>query len=274
MFHILGSPRSGTTLIAQCISSHPNVIVPHDTDFMTPVAFVYDRIKNKATGKAIISNIITESDSYDKSIGEYITKNQVRTLINDCEYDISVIVRSIFKEIAHQLSKKLVGNKSTKELGGIEVLQKTHLISDAIKIIHVVRDCRDVMASLISLGWVNANNSTYARTWASQNLYLAELLSGNSNYFLIRYEDFILEPRVYLEKLSHFIGIDFNEKMLDPKCRHKRYLDMGQIHSSLFKEINDASVGRFKYIEERFINRYTRQSERTLKFFGYLDRLK
>ncbi len=34
MFFVFGSPRSGTTLMAQCLSSHTDIIIPHETDFI------------------------------------------------------------------------------------------------------------------------------------------------------------------------------------------------------------------------------------------------
>jgi hypothetical protein len=47
MLFVFGSPRSGTTLLAQILNSHPEIVVPHETDFIIPFVFVFDRIPDR-----------------------------------------------------------------------------------------------------------------------------------------------------------------------------------------------------------------------------------
>src|SRR5215208_3766820 len=71
MFFIFGSPRSGTTLLAQCLNNHSDIVVPHETSFIIPLAFVFTSIREPELGKEMIIRFITRSHDFQTSIGEY-----------------------------------------------------------------------------------------------------------------------------------------------------------------------------------------------------------
>lgn len=271
MFYIFGSPRSGTTLIAQCVNAHPDVIVPHDTNFLASIALAFDRISDEKKGKDVIKMLIINSSSFENSIGEYLTRESVASIIEDSAYSLVQIIENLFAEIAHKAGRKYSGNKSTGDLEYIGVLYKTGILTENVKIVHVVRDCRDVMTSLISVGWINKNNTNYARVWSNQNILLHEQFKRTSNYFLIKYEDFVSSPEAIMRHLSRFIGIEYSQNMLDPKLRHKRYEDMSNIHPRIFMPIDGASVGKYKKsLEEGVLEKYVCQAHEALRLFRYI----
>ena len=81
MFVILGSMRSGTTLLAQCLNAHPDLVVPDETDFVIPVAFLVDRVADEALGKRLVGGLVVGSKRYAESIGRYLDPDGVRAAL-------------------------------------------------------------------------------------------------------------------------------------------------------------------------------------------------
>jgi len=51
MFVVFGSPRSGTTLLAATLNQNDNIIIPDETDFIIPLAFLLKTVKDEEKGK-------------------------------------------------------------------------------------------------------------------------------------------------------------------------------------------------------------------------------
>ena len=70
---------------------------------------------------------------------------------------------------------RLPGDKPPNDLLFLRMLVKVGGIPPDAKIIHIVRDVRDVVVSLDQTGWVHNLNVYFARFWSSSNLYLHSL---------------------------------------------------------------------------------------------------
>src|SRR3954466_13234234 len=106
MFFLFASPRSGTTLMAQCLSSHPDLHVPYETDFIVPMAFIFDRIKNPELGRSMVANLITQSAGFEKSLGEYLKPQKVREIVFSGAYRPDEIVDNLYAAAAAAAGKK------------------------------------------------------------------------------------------------------------------------------------------------------------------------
>src|SRR5436309_11510021 len=89
MFFIFGSPRSATTILAQCLSAHSQIVVPHDTDFLVPAAFVVRRIPDLDVGRRLVADLLTEARSYRHNIGEFLAPERAREAVLHAEYDLA-----------------------------------------------------------------------------------------------------------------------------------------------------------------------------------------
>src|SRR5437868_1964404 len=116
MLFIFGSPRSGTTLLAASLNLHEDIFIPHETDFIVPLAFIYDRVKDQRIGKELIVQLITSTKSFDKSLGETLSKDDVREVIMSSNYLCGDLVSGIFDLIGKKTGKKIVGDKSPNDL--------------------------------------------------------------------------------------------------------------------------------------------------------------
>ncbi|MGC8908946.1 MAG: sulfotransferase [Desulfomonilaceae bacterium] len=153
MLCVFGSPRSGTTLLAQCLSSHSQIFIPYETDFLAPVAFIFDRIPDLQIGRKIIVELITNTEGFRRGVGEYLTPDEIRDLVNCSEYSYAAVVHTIYQAIGAKNGATIVGDKSPNDLLFLRMIVKVGGLGAGVKVIHLVRDLRDVMASLHERNW-------------------------------------------------------------------------------------------------------------------------
>ena len=270
MFFIFGSPRSGTTLLAQSLNAHSQITVPHETDFIIPVAFVFDRIKDERIGKELIATLITTSSGFLTSIGEYVDADLIHSIVQSCGYELGTLLNSLYAEVAKATNAKIAGDKSPSVLTFLRILIKGGGITPDMKILHIVRDVRDVMLSLNELNWVADLDRYFPRFWKSPNLYLHSLYKDKtSQYMLMRYEDLVADPESVLTNACKHLGVTFQLTMLSPGNRHSRYRDMPH-HHRLFEPISSAGVGRYATaLDRNKIVSYENQANEALRAFGY-----
>jgi hypothetical protein len=270
VFFIFGLPRSGTTLLAECLNAHDDIVVPTETDFIVPMAFIFDRIRDSAVGRDIIAKLITHSERFKISIGEYLSATDVCEVLYACDYHPADILSSLYQQIAFKSNARIAGDKSPNDLQRLRILIKTDTIAPDMKILHIVRDIRDVMVSLNRLGWVEDLDSYFPRFWSNSNLYLHTLFKKReSQYLLIRYEDMVREPERRFAEICTFLGVEFWPDMLSPSNRQPRYRNIDH-HSNLFRPISPRKIGVYKKSLDRQMRRsYEVQAREALLAFGY-----
>ncbi|MGD0382050.1 MAG: sulfotransferase [Thermoguttaceae bacterium] len=270
MFFIFGSPRSGTTLLAQCLSCHSQIVVPNETDFIIPLAFVFDRIREAEIGREMLFQFITRSWTYHVSLGEYVEPSRVREIIYASAYQPAEILIAIYADVARKAGVPLAGDKSPNDLQYVRKLIKVQGISAEMKIIHIVRDIRDVMVSLKRTGWLPDGDAYFPRLWCNSNLYLYGLYRDRpQQYYFLRYEDFTRAPEKHLNDICRLLGVSFEPAMMDHQRRHTRYRE-NPGHAKVLQPITTDSIGRYSSeLAPELIGAFQRQAGEALDVFGY-----
>lgn len=274
MFFIFGSPRSGTTLLAQCLSAHPDLVVPAETDFIVPAAFVFDRVEDVEVRKTILKPLIANAAFTRAALGEYLSEEKLGEIVSaHCESATSLL-DAIYTAVATAAGAKLAGDKTPNDLLYLRILISTGVISSDTKIIHIVRDVRDVVSSLIKRSWTPAIEDYFPRLWSQTNLYLHEQFGSGKNYRLIRYEDFVRDPEDHLREICGLLGVDSDHlhDMIAPKRRHRRYFRSPN-HPMLYDPISVERIGAFRAdLSPAAIETCHRQAADAMTVFAYGDR--
>lgn len=272
MFHLFGSPRSGTTLLAQCLNAHPKICIPDETDFIVPLAFLFDRVTDPAIGRELIMKMIVNSKKFSVSLGQFISPEDVYRCVYNSAYTPNAIVHALYLRVAAAAGKEIGGDKSPNDLISMRILAETSLVSPETKVIHIVRDIRDLMISLNRTKWANDFDDYFPRIWSSSNLYLHfEMNKIPTHYFLLRYEDFVLRPEEHLSNLCQFLEVDYVPAMLSSGNRDPRYRFMPH-HANLYNPIASTSVGRHTTdLDDETLGKYTEQASEAMEVFGYTD---
>jgi len=271
MFFIFGMPRSGTTLLAQCLNAHPEIVVPHETDFIIPLAFIFDRINDPNVGRDMLYSLIINSEKYS-SLEEYLEPQTIEEVLHSTKYHPSSVLNGLYAKLAETVGAKIAGDKSPNDISFLRMLVKVTGFAPDMKVIHIIRDIRDVMVSVNRTGWVTDLDLYFPRFWCSNNLYLHAIgMQDSEKYALVRYEDLVLEPEKEIGRLTRFLGFDFDKEMLQPEKRHPRYKEMA-VHPHLYSSISDRSVGRYhSVLDDETLHRYEVQAQEAMEVFGYTE---
>lgn len=272
MFFVFGMPRSGTTLLARMLNAHPDVLVPHETDFIVPLAFLMDRIANPAVGRPLLKQLVCGTAGFAASLGEFLDPATVAACIDGAPYRPADILHALSSAMAQRAGKRLVGDKSPNDLNFIRILDKTGAITPPVRVLHIVRDVRDVMVSLGRTGWADDLDRWFPRQWANQNLYLHDRLQGQPHYHLLRYEDLVAAPEQHARRLCAWLGVPWHPAMLHDAARaHPRYADMPH-HARLASPIGNQSIGQFRHaVPPALAARWAAQAAEGLRRFDYPD---
>jgi len=215
---IVGCDRSGTTLLSLIINKSPNFHVTLESGFLPKLReraeeygdfskprqrwyFIRDLQYTNATSKTFAFDIFDISDiKCETAIRDVAPTNYVEAC------------RAVFRADAEEAGATRWANKTPKYVQHIDWLADA--FPDA-QFIHIIRDPRDVSASLIETGW----HSTYreaARYWKKQvcaGRKLGSRLSGQK-YDEVSYEKLVLNPIQEVKRLSEWLNIDLGEEAL------------------------------------------------------------
>ena len=270
MFIIFGSPRSGTTLLSSVLNSHEDILIPDETDFIVPMLFIFDRIKDPDIGKDIIKNLIVNSVRFNYSIAEYISYKEIFKIIDEADYNASSILNSLYSFMADKDGKKLCGDKTPSDLSNIMMFSKVGLLDSDINIIHIIRDVRDVVLSIQKTGWVNNIESYFPRLWTHSNLFLYNKMKDlPDRYFLVKYEDIVNSPESKFKDITEFLGLPFEKEILNCENRVNRH--KGEPHH---KNINKPFLLDRTFVWKKEMDRglteiCEMQASEALSVFGY-----
>lgn len=271
MFFVFGSPRSGTTLVSATLSVHPELVVPAETDFIIPLAFVLDRVPDESAGRAIAAQLVTSSVAYDHSLGAYLSREETADIIGRAPYRMADLLKALYAAVAAKAGKRLAGDKSPNDLLFARILEKTGTFASDIKVIHIVRDVRDVMLSLRNVNWAAPGTEQYlARFWSNANLFLnGRLKDRPGQYLLIRYEDLVADPPAGFERICGHLGVRFEPAMLDPARRGRGFENQAH-HQNVGRPIEAGrAFGWRRGIDPETRRRCEIQAREALAYFGY-----
>ena len=208
-FFISGVQRSGTTLLAVMLSNHREILMERRAmafQIISTFRSMYDILPfNMDVAQSDFLQWLTESDSNSR-LSELLDIN----LLNKST--------SISKWIEQSIDQKLLQNNKTvwgdKSPNLEHYYNDVQMIMPNAKMIHIVRDGRSVAYSM------NSRASTHlllsAQRWVEGNsrALINQQIVGEDRYLIIKYEDLLTAPDKSLRKVCLFIGIDFDERIL------------------------------------------------------------
>lgn len=207
---LLGSQRSGTTMLRLMLNNHPSLAIPHESAFIT-IYFKklskYGDLGDRANARRLLSDVsqhplvkrgklIADPDAIlDRPIKSYRD-----------------FVDAIFQAYAQALGKPRWGDKTPFYTPDIDVIRT--IFPDA-KILHLVRDGRDVVLSQRSIEWMSSNLPKLALDWQWKTTIAHKVGAVLKDDFLeIHYEDLVLSPEETLRKICHFVREPYEPAML------------------------------------------------------------
>jgi len=194
---VIGSERSGSTLLRLMLSSHPQIHILNDGPHQ---AFIEKCIEKEKSKRYYTRDSFTRFD--------FLKEKETIDLINA---DIPVI------EKIHQLLRQK--QMKNKDYIGLQIHEYYEVLKKAFpkaKYIHLVRDPRPVCLSRIAMGW-HGNYYCAAKAWLNSIKEVKNLQAElpKENFFEIKYENLLQNPKKILNLVYLFIGISYTDQMFD-----------------------------------------------------------
>ena len=251
-FFLLGSPRSGTTLLRALLCAHPDVLIPPENGALRAMIRVFGSMRGEPWPSVVAAVL-------DRFAGGYefehwgIDVEAVKKLTAELpleERSLAALIRVLYLEYGsrHGLDKRFWGDKSTP--GEYLYLNKLTLVFPKARYVHIVRDGRDCVASSVRAGFFEGSYYQAAYAWRDNVRFCRRFGRSRSERFLeLRYEDLVSSPRVEVARLCRFLGIEPVDSMLEHhNLVGKTAPDVGGIdhHQNVRRPISKDSVGKWR----------------------------
>ena len=214
---VVGSSRSGTTLLAAMLNAHSNIACGPESQILNKIkprkikTILSDPKWPKLAAKALTEIIIAEQrviDVFD------LNEAEVYHQLSQYEPSVAALFEAISGLYAKKQNKPRWAEKTPRHLLHLKTLRKAFPEG---RVIRIVRDPRDSALSMRQLPW---SSDSYLA-----NLYLwCEWYENSHDFFIddvysmtVIYEQLIAEPHETMLKICDFIGEEFQPEMLDTK---------------------------------------------------------
>jgi len=210
---VVGTGRSGTTLLRVMLNAHPRIYLTHEASF-----YAYRHLGGRR-GSA--------SDWLEAYMRTYsfawlgLDPDAVRAEVPDSLPRERMVdaYRGIMRAGARRWGRVRYGDKSPFHSGLVKPI--LHDFPDA-RIIHIVRDPRATVASLVKMPW--APGSLILNNWYCL-FQLKALAAFRDRIHEVRLEDLLADPRAEMGRILEFVGEEWDEAVLD----HTRRAPSGDV---------------------------------------------
>jgi len=276
-FFIIGAQRSGSTLLRSILVANQKIAIPPET-FVLYKAFRKFRTHQHLDWKDLSRLIISEFESH-KNFGRWNTN------LFPCyqaAFQLPKKERSLAKLIEIIYSQYIEDNNPTAEMWGDKTPYNTLYINWIYKLypkakyVHLLRDGRDAINSLLKLGWYTNINDACWR-WET-SVRMAQKLKAKleeDSFLEIKYEHLVREPQKEIKRLCTFLRIQFSPEMLNPQQTAGKIMKntiATPQHKNILKPINSSRIGNWEQeldaSQKALIHRHIGKTLRRLK---YLD---
>lgn len=247
-FFIVGSGRSGNTLLRRILDSNKNVFIPPETYVLGKLFRLHNLHKNREWDEYV--NIMLAELEYHPEFYTFeidslakLAKNLKKAEKED--QSLSHIVNSIFMFIAEEKGIKNIIWGDKTPTNSLYVYRIKKLFPKA-KFVHIIRDGVDVVNSYVNSGIYDNYKDAALRWKGSVNALKRFGDKYPSTYFEVYYESLVRNPEVEVCKLCDFIGIPFKEETISINAHAKVMGDVTKKdhHKNVFKPINTQSIGK------------------------------
>jgi Sulfotransferase family len=245
-FFVLGAARSGTTMLRLMLNRHSRLAIPFESHFLRTI--LVELPTNRLLGPkeaARMADIVTGERNFQTW---HLDEAQVRReLIGRAPASLAELVDALYRMEIAGSGKPRWGDKTPyyylcwRQLMGL---------FPGSRLVHIIRDGRDVNLSLEKVGWHGPTASDRARYWQErvEMAHDAARELGPERNLIIRYEEVVLNTPTTLELVCDFLKERFEPEMLNfftDATSHICNID-GDVHQKVRRAPRPEDVGRWQ----------------------------
>lgn len=246
-FFIVGSGRSGSTLLQTLIDAHPHISIPRESHIYDSFYRVFDSYGNlsergnrKRFINALLDDVFIRQWCLEATV-EHVERRLARP-------DRGGVIEALFALYAEQHGAMRWGDKTPEHVRHLRDIRAD--FPDA-KLIHLVRDGRDVAEAFRRMVFGSYSAVGLARDWrrdvmAWQTFCIED---GRTNTLVVRYEDMVTDPEPTMRKVFRFLGepyVDTVPEYASTPLSRALSVTRGDWHASLRQGISTAKIGVYR----------------------------
>ena len=205
-FFIVGSARSGTTLLRLILNAHPEVAVPPESRF---VVELYDSDEVDTEGFLRRLSAHKRFQTWDIPVEAVSAELGPATRVTYAD-----AIRATFRAYAIANGKISWGDKTPRYVENLDLLCK---ILPEARVVHLIRDGRNVALSYADVPFGPKTVGRAAALWARRVTAGRDAYPriGKDRYLEIRYEDLVEDPAGETKDICAFLDLEFDPGMMD-----------------------------------------------------------
>jgi hypothetical protein len=243
-----GLQRSGTSLMRAILGSHPSLAI-YKSDLPLWTKFYKHNkdldLNNLDARKQLLDQIVSDRKSL-KIIGLTFNAEEILETLNDePNVTFGVLFQHLLRQYAKLIGRPRWGLKTPhNEFWGDAIFAA---YPDA-KMIHLIRDPRDVAVSVESRGWDKPLEKTCRKWQKSAQLAKINAQKYAGSYMVVRYEDLVRDPESIIQQVCQVVELDYTPDLLKMDAQlgwrgsNSHFDDLGYEHEG----ISDHAIGRYK----------------------------
>lgn len=279
-FFIVGSGRSGTTLLRMILASHSRLAIPPETYFLDPL------LKRLSSSRALAPVEVKRAVAI---ITEHVRWPDMGIATDDFTAEASAlrepflrdVVEIVYRTHLKQEGKLRWGDKTPAY---IRIVPQLFEMYPGARFIHLLRDGRDVAKSFQSVGWYGPLLHRNMGEWLEAVKLDARWRRGAlaNSLLQVRYEDLVRDTEPTVRAICQFLGEAFEPQMLDWGDKVDRLVPQREmyIHEKLRRRPNPKDVERWRremslpdrLVAEAFMGRELGRAGYPRQFAGVLWR--
>ncbi|MFG0328522.1 MAG: sulfotransferase family protein [Phycisphaerales bacterium] len=242
-FFIVGSGRSGTTLLRLMLNRHSRLAIPPESHFIKDLD---RRLGPKPHPRAFAKNLLAHPRFQEWELDPEVVE---RMLIDAAPPEPRRWYDLVFTAWADGHGKARWGDKTPPYALCLPLI---HSLFPEAMVIHIIRDGRDVAASRKALGWAKSGVIAEALDWRRRVERARgdgrRLFQPRGRYHEVLYERLVERPETELAAICTFLDEPFEAAMLeyhedaeDQIPAHRR-----QFHPEVNRPVQPTKIGRWR----------------------------
>lgn len=242
-FFVVGSPRSGTTLLQSMLMRAPGVTIPPETHYMNitwqrrqkmpdlRTDDGWDRAVTAVRARTVQDEIELDDAAFDRRV-------------DSCPRTYADLLRAWLDAVGDHEGARIVGEKSP---GHTAFVTELAAAMPEARFVHIVRDPRDVVLSQKEVFGRPAILSALRWRLDLRHHHDAERLLPRDRYRLVKYEDLVADPEQTVRPLAEFLGLEYTDAMINPGERDKTGFSSMETHKlQTLEKVTTGRIGRYK----------------------------
>jgi hypothetical protein len=227
---IVCHPRSGSTLLRLMLDAHPQLTIPPETMFHDVFRLARMAVPPAELPERVLAAMMRSQRWNDMHVSADRLREAFAALGEG--FSIAEALRAYFRLYAANHGKTRAGDKTPGHIFWMADIAA--LLPEAV-FIHVIRDGRDIAASMRNL-WFGPGNDIGKQAEAWLKSLDAGFAGGRAypeRYLEVRYEELVAEPERMLRRLLAALDLPFDAAVLRHHERAaERLAELGELHET------------------------------------------